>query len=121
LRPASPNLSRNVPSDVFVLLKPSLALDLLEVGPSLGVFVKDFGDDFLKAFGEVAGEETFAINYFFVGDIFVLGFEGSLAGCKLIEKNAESPNVYSLIVLAALDDFGWDVVDCAAEGLALAA
>ena len=79
LTPRSPDLLGDVPAHPFELLEPLVAFDLLQVRTLLGAFVEDAGDHFLEGLGEVLRVFAFAVDYLVVGDVLVLGLEGSVA------------------------------------------
>ena len=61
-----------------------MGFDLVEIGSFGRIFIKDFVDKGLELVTEELRKNTLAFEYFFVGDILILGLKRSCATGQLI-------------------------------------
>jgi hypothetical protein len=98
-----------------------MCLNLLQVHTFGGISCEYFADEINHLSAEIYRELDVDFQYFVIGLVLIrLAFKGSASCAKFIAEHTKTPHIRSLVVELSGDYFRWDIVEGAAEGLALA-
>ena len=98
---------------------PGVLHDLWQRPAAGGVLHEQARNEVLCAVGEEGGELEVDFGDAAVGLAVAVGLEGRVADEELVAEDAEGPDVHRLVVGLALHHLGGEVVEGAAEGVAL--